>query len=67
MERDEARRAFFRAFPTIAIAIFVTAIDQTITATALPAMATACAAMMVLPPPVGTRRHTQGTSPKKGW
>lgn len=39
MERDAARAAFFRAFPTIAIAIFVTAIDQTITATALPAMA----------------------------
>jgi len=41
MEPQEARRAFFRAFPTIAIAIFVTAIDQTITATALPAMAAA--------------------------
>ena len=39
MDSQEARRAFFRAFPTIAIAIFVTAIDQTITATALPAMA----------------------------
>ena len=36
---SEARAAFFRAFPTIGIAIFVTAIDQTITATALPAIA----------------------------
>ncbi|MBS7812419.1 MFS transporter [Roseococcus pinisoli] len=34
-----ARAAFFRAFPCIAVAIFVSAIDQTITATALPAMA----------------------------
>ena len=39
MDQAAARAAFFRAFPTIAIAIFVTAIDQTITATALPAMA----------------------------
>jgi len=39
MDQAQARAAFFRAFPTIAIAIFVTAIDQTITATALPAMA----------------------------
>lgn len=39
MDRSEARAAFFRAFPCIGIAIFVTAIDQTITATALPAMA----------------------------
>ena len=37
--RAAGRAAFFRAFPTIATAIFVTAIDQTITATALPAMA----------------------------
>lgn len=35
----EARRSFLRAFPTIAVAIFIPAIDTTITATALPAMA----------------------------
>lgn len=34
-----ARAAFLRAFPAIATAIFVSSIDQTITATALPAMA----------------------------
>jgi MFS family permease len=35
----EARKSFLRAFPTIAVAIFIPAIDTTITATALPAMA----------------------------
>jgi MFS family permease len=35
----EARAAFLRAFPAIGLAIFVAAIDQTITATALPAIA----------------------------
>lgn len=34
-----ARAAFHRAFPAIGTAIFVSSIDQTITATALPAMA----------------------------
>jgi MFS family permease len=34
-----ARAAFLRAFPAIGLAIFVGAIDQTITATALPAIA----------------------------
>ena len=38
-DQAAARAAFFRAFPCIGIAIFVTAIDQTITATALPTMA----------------------------
>ena len=37
--REEARRSFLRAFPTIAVAIFLPAIDSTITATALPAIA----------------------------
>lgn len=35
----EARKSFLRAFPTISVAIFIPAIDTTITATALPAMA----------------------------
>jgi len=35
----EARKSFLRAFPAIAVAIFLPAIDTTITATALPAMA----------------------------
>jgi len=37
----EARKSFLRAFPAIAVAIFLPAIDTTITATALPAMAAA--------------------------
>ncbi|MCW8085740.1 MFS transporter [Sabulicella glaciei] len=37
--KAESRRAFLRAFPAVALAIFTAAIDQTITATALPAMA----------------------------
>jgi MFS family permease len=38
-ELEAAREAFLRAFPAIATAIFVGAIDTTITATALPAIA----------------------------
>ncbi len=37
--REELRDAFFRSFPPAAIAIILGAIDQTITATALPAIA----------------------------
>ena len=36
---SSSRAAFFRAFPAVGIAIFISSIDQTITATALPAMA----------------------------
>ena len=39
MPETDGRAAFFRAFPAIGLAIFVGAIDQTITATALPAIA----------------------------
>ncbi|MDB5375881.1 MAG: putative arabinose efflux permease, family [Rubritepida sp.] len=39
MNKDSSRAAFFRAFPAVGIAIFISSIDQTITATALPAMA----------------------------
>ncbi|WP_424812802.1 MFS transporter [Roseococcus sp. YIM B11640] len=39
VDREAIRREFLRAYPCIGIAIFISAIDQTITATALPAMA----------------------------
>jgi MFS family permease len=39
MDHSASRAAFFRAFPAVSVAIFISSIDQTITATALPAMA----------------------------
>jgi EmrB/QacA subfamily drug resistance transporter len=39
MTPAELRRAFFRVFPSVAVAILLGAIDQTIVATALPAIA----------------------------
>ncbi len=39
MDHSASRAAFFRAFPAVGVAIFISSIDQTITATALPAMA----------------------------
>ena len=39
MSAPELRRLFFRVFPSVAMPMFLAAIDQTIVATALPAIA----------------------------